>query len=82
MRAPDAVVIDSTDLDLDAVVARIVELARRARAMSDVPADDYRFVTPDRFWGFWRLLLQRAVHVVLPHARVRRRARAAHAARP
>jgi 1-acyl-sn-glycerol-3-phosphate acyltransferase len=27
--------------------------------MSDVPADDYRFVTPDRFWGFWRLLLQR-----------------------
>ena len=28
--------------------------------MSDVPADDYRIVTPDRFWGFWRLLLQRA----------------------
>ena len=27
--------------------------------MSDVPADDYRIVTPDRFWGFWRLLLQR-----------------------
>ena len=31
----------------------------RATAMSDVPADDYRIVTPDRFWGFWRLLLQR-----------------------
>ena len=28
--------------------------------MSDVPADDYRIATPDRFWGFWRLLLQRA----------------------
>ena len=27
--------------------------------MSDVPADDYRIATPDRFWGFWRLLLQR-----------------------
>jgi 1-acyl-sn-glycerol-3-phosphate acyltransferase len=27
--------------------------------MSDVPADDYRIVTPDRFWGFWRLLLLR-----------------------
>jgi 1-acyl-sn-glycerol-3-phosphate acyltransferase len=26
--------------------------------MSDVPADDYRIVTPDRFWRFWRLLLQ------------------------
>jgi 1-acyl-sn-glycerol-3-phosphate acyltransferase len=27
--------------------------------VSDVPADDYRIATPDRFWGFWRLLLQR-----------------------
>ena len=27
--------------------------------MSDVPADDYRLITPDRFWGFWRLLLLR-----------------------
>jgi 1-acyl-sn-glycerol-3-phosphate acyltransferase len=27
--------------------------------MSDVPGDSYRFITPDRFWGFWRLLLQR-----------------------
>ena len=27
--------------------------------MSDVPADDHRWITPDRFWGFWRLLLQR-----------------------
>jgi cytidylate kinase len=31
IRAPDAVVIDSTDLELDAVVARIVELARARR---------------------------------------------------
>jgi 1-acyl-sn-glycerol-3-phosphate acyltransferase len=27
--------------------------------VSDVPADDYRIVTPDRFWGFWRLFVQR-----------------------
>jgi cytidylate kinase len=31
VHAPDAVAIDSTDLDLDAVVARIVELARERR---------------------------------------------------
>ena len=31
IHAPDAVVIDSTDLELDAVVARIVELARARR---------------------------------------------------
>ena len=31
VRAPDAVVIDSTDLELDAVIARIVELARALR---------------------------------------------------
>ena len=31
IHAPDAVVIDSTDLDLGAVVARIVELARERR---------------------------------------------------
>jgi cytidylate kinase len=31
IHAPDAVVIDSTDLELDAVVARIVELARELR---------------------------------------------------
>ena len=28
--------------------------------MSDVPGDSYRYITPDRFWGFWRLLLGRA----------------------
>jgi 1-acyl-sn-glycerol-3-phosphate acyltransferase len=28
--------------------------------MSDVPGDSYRLITPDRFWGFWRLLLGRA----------------------
>ena len=28
--------------------------------MSDVPGDSYRIITPDRFWGFWRLLLGRA----------------------
>jgi 1-acyl-sn-glycerol-3-phosphate acyltransferase len=27
--------------------------------MSDIPGDNYRWITPDRFWGFWRLLLQR-----------------------
>jgi len=27
--------------------------------MSEVPGDDARLLTPDRFWGFWRLLLQR-----------------------
>jgi cytidylate kinase len=32
VRAPDAVIIDSTELDLDAVVARIVALARGDRA--------------------------------------------------
>jgi cytidylate kinase len=32
VQAPDAVAIDSTDLDLDAVVARIVELARERRS--------------------------------------------------
>jgi CMP/dCMP kinase len=31
VRAPDAIVIDSTDLDLEAVIARIVELARERR---------------------------------------------------
>jgi 1-acyl-sn-glycerol-3-phosphate acyltransferase len=28
--------------------------------VSDVPGDGYRIVTPDRFWGFWKLLLLRA----------------------
>jgi 1-acyl-sn-glycerol-3-phosphate acyltransferase len=27
--------------------------------MSDVPADDYRVITPDRFWRFWKLMLLR-----------------------
>jgi 1-acyl-sn-glycerol-3-phosphate acyltransferase len=27
--------------------------------MSDVPADDYRVITPDRFWRFWKLALLR-----------------------
>ena len=27
--------------------------------MSDVPGDDNRIITPDRFWGFWKLLLLR-----------------------
>jgi 1-acyl-sn-glycerol-3-phosphate acyltransferase len=29
--------------------------------MTDVPGDSYRIITPDRFWGFWRLLLQRLI---------------------
>jgi cytidylate kinase len=32
IRAPDAIVIDSTDLDLDAVVARIVDAAQERRS--------------------------------------------------
>ena len=60
VRAPDAVVIDSTELDF----GRRHRAHRRAgaggRRMSDVPGDDNRIITPDRFWGFWkRLLLQR-----------------------
>jgi 1-acyl-sn-glycerol-3-phosphate acyltransferase len=27
--------------------------------VSDVPGDDNRIITPDRFWGFWKLLLLR-----------------------
>jgi 1-acyl-sn-glycerol-3-phosphate acyltransferase len=27
--------------------------------MSDVPGDDHRVITPDRFWRFWKLLLLR-----------------------
>src|SRR4029077_10065946 len=37
IHAPDAVVIDSTDLELDAVVARIVELARAPPPGANAP---------------------------------------------